>query len=93
MISFKSSFENTDVVFCSAKTAGQPDQNIFLWIAGSVADAAAVNLCNIKTLLANSLNAFPIKGKSVFSNGPGCLPKNPPMIALLHITEFLITLY
>ena len=34
----------------------------FLWIAASVADAAAVNPNGIETLLANGLSTFPIKG-------------------------------
>ena len=55
-----------------------PDPNIFLWIAASVADAAAVNHNGIKTLLANGLSTFPIKSNPVFNNGPRSLPKNPP---------------
>ena len=53
-----------------------PDPNIFLLIAVSVADAAAVNLNGIKTLLANVLSTFPIKDNPGFSNGPESLPKN-----------------
>ena len=56
---------------------GQPDPNIFLWIAASVADAA-VNPNVIKTLLVNGLITFHIKGNPVFSYGPTSLPKNPP---------------
>ena len=55
-----------------------PDTKVFLSIAASVADAAAVNSNNIRTFLANSLSTFPIKGNQVFSNGPKNLPKNPP---------------
>ena len=54
-----------------------PGPNIFSWIAASFADAAAVNPTGIKTLLANGLNTFSIKGNPVFSNGPKSLPKNP----------------
>ena len=54
------------------------DVNICVWIAASVADAAAVNPNSIKTLLANGLSTFPIKGNPVFSNGPKSLPKNLP---------------
>ena len=54
-----------------------PGPNIFLWIAASFADAAAVNPTGIRTLLANGLNTFSIKGNPVFSNGPKSLPKNP----------------
>ena len=45
MISFKSLFENTNVVV--------PDPNIFLGISASVLDAATVIPNGIKTLLAN----------------------------------------
>ena len=75
MILFKSSFEITNVVVL--------DPNILLWIAASVADAAAVNPNGIKTLLANGLSTFPIKGNPVFSNGPKSLPKNPPDCPIL----------
>ena len=54
MILFISSFEIITVVV--------PDPNIFLWIAASVADAAAVNPNCIKTLLVNGLHTFSIKG-------------------------------
>ena len=47
-----------------------PDSNIFLWIAASVADAAAVNPNGNKALLANGLSTFPIKGNPVFNTGP-----------------------
>ena len=39
-----------------------PDRNIHLWIA--------VSLNGIKTHLPNGLSTFPIKGNTVFSNGP-----------------------
>ena len=55
------------------------DPKIFLWIAASVADAAAVYPNGIKTLLANGLTTFTINGNLVFSNGPKSLPKNPPV--------------
>ena len=41
----------------------------------SAADAAAVNLKVIKTLLANGLITFFINGSPIFSNGPCNLPK------------------
>ena len=69
MISFISSLEIINVVL--------PDPNIFLWIAASVADVAAVNPNGIKTLLANGLSIFPIKGNPVFTNDIKSLPKNP----------------
>ena len=75
MILLISSLEITNIVV--------PDLNIFLWIATSVPDAAAVNPNGIKTLLANGLSTFPIKGNPVFSNGPKSLPKNPPDCPIL----------
>ena len=51
---------------------------IFLCIAASAADAAAVNPKGIKTFLANGLMTFFIKSNHVFSNGPNSLPRNPP---------------
>ena len=44
-----------------------------MWTAVSIADATVVNPNGIKTLLANGLNAFLIKGNPVFSNGPKSL--------------------
>ena len=61
----------------------KPDPNIFLWIGASVVDAAAINLNNIKTLLAYDLSTFPIKGIPIFSNGPKTLPKNSPDCPIL----------
>ena len=81
MISVISSLEIINVV--------KPDPNIFLWIAASVAAAAAVNPNGIKTLLANGCSTFFIKGKQVFSNGPRSLPRNPPDYHIL-CNEFLI---
>ena len=77
MISFISAIEFISAVL--------PDTNILFWIAASVADAAAaaVNPNGIKTLLANGLSTFPIKGNPVFSNGPKSLPKNPPGCPIL----------
>ena len=75
MISFISSLEIIYVVV--------QDPDIFLWIAVSVADAAAVNPNGIKTLSANDLSKCLIKGNPVFSNGPKNLPKNPPYCPIL----------
>ena len=80
MKSFISSFEFINVL--------TPDPNIFLWIVTSAADAAAVNLNGIKTLLANSLNTFPIKLHPGFSNGPKSLPKNAPDCPILRYWVF-----
>ena len=52
MLSFIYSFETINVVL--------PNQNIFLWIAPSTADVAAVNPYGIKLLLADGLSTFPI---------------------------------
>ena len=60
-----------------------PDPNIFLCIPASAADAAAVNSKGIKTLLANGLITFFIKGNPVLSNGPSNLPRNPPDYIIL----------
>ena len=68
MISFISSFEMINVVVV--------DSNILLWIAASVAVAAAANPNGIKMLLANGLSTLPIKGKPVLSNSPKTLLKN-----------------
>ena len=70
-----------------------PGPNIFSWIAASFADAAAVNPTGIKTLLANGLNTFSIKGNPAFSNGPKSLPKNPsdyPMLCNWVFDNFVL---
>ena len=70
-----------------------PGPNIFSWIAASFADTAAVNPTGIKTLLANGLNTFSIKGNPVFSNGPKSLPKNPsdyPMLCNWVFDNFVL---
>ena len=70
-----------------------PGPNIFSWITASFADAAAVNPTGIKTLLANGLNTFSIKGNPVFSNGPKSLPKNPsdyPMLCNWVFDNFVL---
>ena len=60
----------------------------FLCIHASAADAAAVNSKGIKTLLANGLITFFIKGNPVFSNGPRSLPRNPPDCTILDNLVF-----
>ena len=67
-----------NVVVRKAKSEGRQDQNIFLCIAASVADPAAVNPNGIKTSLVNGVSTFLIKGNPVFSKGPKSLSKNPP---------------
>ena len=82
-ISLISWFEIINVVINDAKPEGWPDPNIVFWIAASAANAAGFNPNGIKTLLANGLSSFLIKGNSVFSNGPRSLPKNPPDCPIL----------
>ena len=57
----------------------------FLCIPASAADAAAVILNTIKTLLANGLITFFVKGSPVFSNGQRSLPRNPPDCIILDV--------
>ena len=83
MISFISALEIINVVREAESEGRVPDPNIFLWIAASVANAAAVNANGIKTLSANGLSTFLIKGNPVFSNGLKILPKNPPDCPIL----------
>ena len=66
-----------------ANSKERPNPKIFLWIAASVANAAAVNPNGMKMLLANGLSTFPIKDNSAFSNGPKWLPKNLPDCPIL----------
>ena len=71
-----------------------PGPNIFLWIFASVADADVVNPYGIKTLLANGLSTFPIKGNPVFFNGPQIIPRNPsdcPIIWNWSFDIFMLT--
>ena len=83
MISCISSLEIISVVR-EAKFKGRaPDRNILLWIAASVADAAAVNPNRIETLLANGLITFPIKCNPVYSNGSKSLHKIQPYCPIL----------
>ena len=49
-------------------------------IPASTADAAAVSLKGIKTLLANGLITFFIKAHPVFRNGPRSLPRNSTIL-------------
>ena len=60
-----------------------PDPKSFFWMAASVADDAAVNPNDIKTLLASVFSTFFIKEKSVFNNGLWNLPKNSPDCSIL----------
>ena len=78
MISLISSLEIINV-FLFAKSEGRvPDPKIFLGIAASVADAAAVNPNGIKTLLASGFNRFFIKGNPFYTIDPKHLPKGLP---------------
>ena len=60
------------------------ESGTFLCISASVAEVAAVDSNDIKTLLANGLSAFFIKGKPIFSNGPRRLPRDPPDCTMLE---------
>ena len=55
-------------VVCFADSERLPIPIIFYWAATSVSDAAADNPNGTKTLLANSLSIFAIKGKPFFTN-------------------------
>ena len=65
MILFISSLEIV-VVLREAKSEGWPDQSTFLWLAASLAYAAAINPYGIKTPSVNGLSTFPIKGYPTF---------------------------
>ena len=92
MISCISSLEIISVVR-EAKFKGRaPDRNILLWIAASVADAAAVNPNGIETLLANGLSTFPVKGIQ-FLVMVLKVYLEILLIVLFYAIEFLIILY
>ena len=61
---------------------------MFLWIPELVVYSAAVYPYGIKTLLANGWSAFLINGKSVFSNGPRSLLRNPLVCIIFDIWVF-----
>ena len=60
----------------------------FFCIPVSAADAAAVNLKEIKMLLANGLIIFFTSGNPIFSDGPRSLPRKPPDCIILNIWVF-----
>ena len=69
-------------------------------MSASVTDVAAVNLNQIKTLLANGLSTFSIKGKPGFSNGSKILPdfnllsyESDNITSKLILSHFLLILY
>ena len=53
------------------------DPKTFFWITASVAEVAVVNPDGTNMLIVNGLSAFPIKDKTVFSNEPRSLSRNP----------------
>ena len=65
-----------------------PWSKTIFWIPASVADTAIVNSNGNRTLLANGLSTFFIRGKPVFSNGPRSLLKNPPNCFILDSWVF-----
>ena len=73
---FVSSFDIISIALLhESDSAGcLPDPKIFLCIPASAAHAAALNPNGIKTLLADGLIKFFIKGSPVFKNGPINLP-------------------
>ena len=80
IVSYISSFEIINVVI--------PDPKTYFWIAASVADAAVVNPNCIKTLLANGLSTFFIKGKPFLVMVLKSLPKTPPDCPILDSWVF-----
>ena len=84
MISFISSFEIVNVSRFDKSEGRATDPRTFLRIAESVAAAVAVNLNDIKTLLANCLSTFSIKDNPVFSNDPKSIPTNTPGCTILY---------
>ena len=84
MISFISTFEIINVVIL--------DPKIFFLKAASVIVAAAVNPNGIKTLLANSVSTFFLKGKPVLVMDLKVYLKILLIVLFLAI-EFLIILY
>ena len=84
MISFISTFEIINVVILGPK--------IFFLKSASVIDAAAVNPNGIKTLLANSVSTFFLKGKPVLVMDLKVYLKILLIVLFLAI-EFLIILY
>ena len=84
MISFISTFEIINVVILGPK--------IFFLKSASVIVAAAVNPNGIKTLLANSVSTFFLKGKPVLVMDLKVYLKILLLVLFLAI-EFLIILY
>ena len=71
------------MTYLAVYLVGQAEPKTFLCIPASAADAAAIDLNGFKTLLANGLITFFIKGNHVFSNRRS-LPRNPPNCTILH---------
>ena len=69
-----------------------PDPSVFFWMAVYVADAAAINLNSIKTLLVNDLFIIFIKGTPALSNGQWILSRNSPNYTVLDSLVFEIFL-
>ena len=58
-------------------TVVKPDQKNFYWIIACEADVASLDPNGIKTLLANCVSTFFLKGNQFFSKGSRKL-RNPP---------------
>ena len=84
MISFISSFEIVNVSRFDKSEGRATDPKTFLWIVESVAVSVAVNLNDVKTLLANCFSTFSIKDNLIFSNGPKSIPANTPDCTILY---------
>ena len=65
------------LLFAEQRTKDDWILRFILCIPASTADAIAANPKGIKTLLANDLIKFFIKGSPVFSNGLSSLPRKP----------------
>ena len=74
-----SSFDIISIVLlCEVEIEGcLPDPNILLCVPASAAGTATGNPNGTKTLLANGLITFFIRGNHVFSNRPRSQSKNP----------------
>ena len=92
MISFISSFEIVNVSRFDKSEGRATDPRTFLRIAESVAAAVAVNLNDIKTLLANCLSTFSIK-EIQFLVMILKVYLQILLVVLFYIIKFLIILY
>ena len=64
-----------------------PDLKIFIWIATSVGDTAAIKPKGIKKILANSVSNLLINGKSAVINGLRKLRNPPSCLKFFYFTN------